>query len=381
MTGSAALRAGIVCDLLEERWPSMDLVADELMATLPSASGGGIVPVRLRPTMPRWPGRLARATGLQAAVNANRYLDRHRRYPRWLGRHAGACDVYHVIDHTYAHLVRELPAERTIVTCHDVDAFRSLVEPERERRSGMFRRMTARLVDGLRRAAMVTCDSEATRDALVAQGLRATGLEVVRLGVHPAFRAAEHDLVTPADSGVTLLHVGSTIPRKRIDLLLRIFARVREFAPDARLVRVGGAFTAEQAAAAEALGVAGAVTVMPMLSREAVAEQYRKATLVVLPSDAEGFGLPLVEAMASGTPVVASDLPVLREVGGGAATYAPVGDTEAWTDAIRGLLSERATAPARWMARRRAAAAQVRDFTWDACAARMAELYREVARG
>jgi glycosyltransferase involved in cell wall biosynthesis len=381
MTGAAPLRAGIVCDLIEERWPSMDLVADELMQTLPSASHGRVVPVRLRPTMPRWPAALARTTGVQAAVNANRYLDRHRRYPRWLRRQAGMCDVYHVIDHTYGHLVRELPAGRTILTCHDVDAYRSVVEPERERRSGMFRRMTARLVDGLRAAAVVTCDSEATRDALVAQGLRTTGLEVVRLGVHPAFRASEADLVTPADSGVTLLHVGSTIPRKRIDVLLRIFAHVRAFAPTARLVRVGGAFTAAQAAAAEALGVAGAVTVMPVLSREEVAALYRQATLMLLPSDAEGFGLPVVEAMASGTPVVASDLAVLREVGGGAATYAPVGDIEAWSEAIRGLLAERAAAPDRWVARRRAAVAQVRDFTWDACAARMAELYREVARG
>lgn len=376
-----ALRAGIVCDLLEERWPSMDLVADELMRTLAGASRGGVTPVRLRPTMPRWPAALARATHLSAAVNANRYLDRHRRYPRWLRRHAAGCDVYHVVDHTYAHLVHDLPPGRTIVTCHDIDAFRSLVDPEGERRSSMFRRMTARVLDGLRRAAIVTCDSDATLEALQAHGLRTDGLRVVRLGVHPSFRATDADLVTPQDDGVTVLHVGSTIPRKRIDLLLRIFAQVRAFAPTARLVRVGGAFTRAQEAEVDLLGLRGAVTVLPAVPREELAAVYRRATVVVLPSEAEGFGLPVVEAMASGTPVVASDLPVLREIGGSAATYAPVGDPAAWAAAIRALLTERSTWPERWEARRRAAVAQALAFTWESCAEQMAALYFEVARG
>ncbi len=381
MTSGTPLRVGIVCDLLEEHWPSMDLVADELLRTLPAVPSPAIAPVRIRPTIPPWSAALARMTHLRAAVNANRYLDRHHRYPRWLRRHAGEHDAYHVVDHTYAHLVHELPAARTVVTCHDVDAFRSLFDPAVEPRTAMFRRMTQRVLDGLRRAAVVACDSVATRDALVEHGLRTTRLEVVPLGVHPAFRATADGAMPAGQGAPTLLHVGSTIPRKRIDVLLHVFARVRDQVPDAHLIRIGGAFTAAQEGLAERLGVGGAITVMPRVEREALAEAYRRAALVLLPSEAEGFGLPVVEAMACGTPVVVSDLPVLREVGGTAAIYAPVADVDGWAAAVGALLAERATAPDRWARRRRMALAQATRFTWEGCAERLAELYAEVAHG
>lgn len=380
MTGHSPLRVGIVCDLLEERWPSMDLVADELLRTLPRVAAPRVEPVRLRTTMPRWTAYAARALRLQAAMNANRYLDRQWRYPRWIRRHAAGCDVYHVVDHTYAHLVHELPAKRTIVTCHDIDAFRALVEPEREPRSRMFRRMTTHILDGLRRAARVTCDSAATRDALVAHGLRTEGLAVVPLGVHPAFTPAG---AMPVDAGgeVMLLHVGSTIPRKRIDVLLRVFAGVRAQFPAARLVRVGGTFTREQTALAHALGLDGAIMVTPVVSHGALADLYRQAALVLLPSEREGFGLPVAEAMACGTPVVASDLPVLREVGGTAASYAAVGNVVEWVATVCALLAERERSFDAWRRRTGASTAQAAGFTWERCAARMAAIYAEVASG
>lgn len=379
MNSGDPLRVGIVCDLVEEHWPSMDLVADELMRTLPSVPGVRLDPVRIRPTMPAWSGALARASHLQAAVNADRYWNRHRRYPAWLRRRRPPCDVYHVVDHTYAHLVHALPAGRTVVTCHDVDAFRCLFEPEREPRSPMFRAMAARILDGLRRAAVVACDSAATRDALVVHALRLERLEVVPLGVHPAFTPSPAPAA--ANGPPMLLHVGSTIPRKRIDVLLETLARLRATTPDLRLVRVGGAFTAQQAARVRALNLEPAITVMPTLAHAELADLYRRAALVLLPSDREGFGLPVVEAMACGTPVVASDLPVLREVGGPAATYAPVADVDAWAKAVQGLLAERAERPHSWAARREAAVRQASGFTWERCAARMADLYRTVARG
>lgn len=241
MTTDQPLRIGIVCDLLEEQWPSMDLVADELMRTLPSAPDPHVQPERIRPRMPSWTRAVARVLGGRAALNANRYLDRHHRYPRWLREHRPPCDAFHVVDHTYAHLVHELPARRTVVTCHDVDAFRCLIDPAKEPRSAMFRAMTRRVLDGLQRAAVVTCDSEATRRALVDNGLRRDGLEVVPLGVHAAF--TPRDDVSEAGEPPMLLHVGSTIPRKRMDVLLEVFARIRVSHPAVRLVQVGGDFT------------------------------------------------------------------------------------------------------------------------------------------
>jgi glycosyltransferase involved in cell wall biosynthesis len=81
------------------------------------------------------------------------------------------------------------------------------------------------------------------------------------------------------------------------------------------------------------------------LSRAELAALYRNANVVVLPSRAEGFGLPVTEALASGGTVVASDIPVLREVGADAVLYRPVSDLPAWVDAVSQVLDARPGVP------------------------------------
>ena len=92
--------------------------------------------------------------------------------------------------------------------------------------------------------------------------------------------------------------------------------RVAARYPTARLLRVGGRSPAEQEALAARLGITGRTRVLPFLSRETLHAVYRRAALLVITSDREGFGLPVLEAMAAGLPVLARDLPVLREVAG-----------------------------------------------------------------
>ena len=189
----------------------------------------------------------------------------------------------------------------------------------------MFRKMMQHVLDGFRTAALVACDSAATRDELVAWDLIARDkLRVVPLGVHPTCTpepnpAADAEARRLLDGGpadaLNLLHVGSTIERKRIDVLLEVFAGVRKEFPRARLVRVGGPFTPAQMKLVKHFKLENAIVVLPHLSREVLAAVYRQSALVLQPSEREGFGLPVIEAMACGTPVVASDLPVLRVVG------------------------------------------------------------------
>jgi len=181
-----------------------------------------------------------------------------------------------------------------------------------------------------------------------------------------------------------LLHVGSNIPRKRIDVLLGAFAAIRRAEPRARLLKVGGAPTPAQAAQAEALGIAGAIAVLPFFDprssgdRAVLAAVYRRAALVLQPSDAEGFGLPVAEALACGTPVLASDIAVLREVGGPVAAYAPVGDVPAWADAALALLRERRDDPDAWQARRDAGVAWAARYRWSHHVAQLVGIYRSV---
>ncbi len=384
-------RLAIVCDLLEENWPSMDLVAEMLLTTLQRSEAPGIRASRVRPDMIRRFSRVRPFRHVRLAVNADRFLNRFWDYPRSLGGLSRAYDLFHIVDHSYAHLVHVLPPQRTIVTCHDLDAFRSLIEPGGDTRRFLYKTMAARILSGLRKAAHVTCVSAATRDELLRYGLVPPDrLSVIANGVHPVFSvgpdpkadAEAARLLGPAShTPADLLHVGSTIPRKGIELLLRLFAEVRTQYPEARLVRVGGQFTRNQERLATDLEISDATVVLPMVSREVLAAVYRRAALVLLPSRREGFGLPVLEALACHTPVVASDLSVIHEVAGDVVEYCRPDVVADWTRVIARLLQERAAQPAVWQARRRAGRARADRFDWTKQTTHMVEMYTAVLNG
>jgi glycosyltransferase involved in cell wall biosynthesis len=396
-----ANRVAVVCDLREENWPSMDLVADMLLTHLQRDYSDAVVATRICPPMRRRFTRQSSAVrdqktevGSQSSdfaaklFNADRVLNRFWDYPRFVRRRKSEFELFHVIDHSYGQLLHELPPERTVITCHDLDTFQCLLNPAGEPRSVFFRKMMGRTLSGFRQAARVTCVSSATRDELLAHELVAPEhVVVIANGVHRSC-SPEADLVADEEAtrilgqaesdAIDILHVGSAIPRKRIDLLLRIFAAVRKEFPGARLIRAGGLFTPEQMKLADELGIAGTIVVLPHLERNLLAAVYRRAAVVLQPSEREGFGLPVVEAMACGTAVVASELPVLREVGGDAALYCPVGDVSSWTETVIQLLSDRRRESQAWSDRRDAGIAQASKFSWAEYAKKMVALYQEL---
>jgi glycosyltransferase involved in cell wall biosynthesis len=382
------LRVAVVADFLEEGWPSMDLVADMLVERLQREHAGDVAATLIRPSMRRRAAAVPGAARLPSSLTVDRFVNRLWDYPRIVAGLSARYSVFHVVDHSYAHLVHRLPAGRTLVTCHDLDTFRSVLDRERERRSAPFRAMTRHVLDGLRRAAHVACDSAATRDALVERAsIEAERTTVVYNGPHPSCTPAAEP-IADAEAGrllgrvdhsmTVLLHVGSAIARKRIDVLVRVLAAVRTTHPDARLIRVGGPLTAAQRALASELGVADAIAALPFLDRATLAAVYRRSALLLLPSDREGFGLPVLEAMACGTPVVASDIDPLREVGGTAVTYCPVGDVESWRTAVVELLDERLRRPDQWRARRDAGLARATAFSWSRYAREIVGLYHRL---
>jgi glycosyltransferase involved in cell wall biosynthesis len=368
------LRVGVVCDLREEGWHSMDLIADMLLEHLPAVAAGEVDALRLCPPLtPRWSRLPLVGSGARARLG-DRLTGRLWDYPRWLAPLAGDFDLFHIVDHSYAHLVRVLPANRTIVTCHDLDAVQAAL-PGSGAPFAPSRFLASGVLDGLARAAHVACVSHATRDQLLATGrVAADRVSVVHEGVHPSCTpaGAAGDAAPP---GRPVLHVGSNVDRKRIDLLLRILQGVRSRFPDLRLCRVGGPLTPEQRRLATGLDVAGAVIETEHLTRPALAACYRSARLLVLPSEREGFGLPVVEAMACGTPVVASAIPALKEVGGSAAVYCPVGDVDRWVKTVSELLQEERDDPTGWEIRRQASIANAARFNWTSYATEMKKLY------
>ena len=150
----------------------------------------------------------------------------------------------------------------------------------------------------------------------------------------------------PPSQNPTLLHVGSCIPRKRIDVLLDVFAALHKKRSDLRLLQIGGDFTAAQREQIAKLAYRqlhrcnAAASLAPNSP-----DLYRTASLVLVTSEAEGFGLPVAEALAAGAIVLATDIPVLREVGGPVALYAPIADIQSWATTAERILSDPAVAP------------------------------------
>jgi glycosyltransferase involved in cell wall biosynthesis len=377
------LNVRLIADMLEERWPSMDLFADMLVEYLPRASPGITVEV-FRLPLRRRIGRLLGSRN----VTADRLMGRHFDYPRELRRRGNDADINHIVDQSYAAAASSLPRGRTVVTCHDLDTFAPLTTRSRSIAGLALRELAKVTLQGLRTAERVVCVSETVkRDLVERDWIRADRISVIPGGTHPSCApsadpeadAAIERLLGPS-RGPEILHVGSTISRKRIDTLLGALAGVRKSRPDVRLLRVGGPFTRGQQAIVSRLGLAESIVVVPFQTRASLAALYRRSSLVVMPSESEGFGLPIVEAMACGTPVLASDLDVFHEVGGDAIAYAPIGEPQAWARAILALLDEREAPGSEWRERVKRGLGRSSLFSWPEHTRRLRNLYETLPK-
>jgi glycosyltransferase involved in cell wall biosynthesis len=254
-----------------------------------------------------------------------------------------------------------------VVTVHDLTF---LHHPEWvDAASLAYRDLVARAVR--RAGAVIAVTHAVASDIADAYQLPPDRIAVTHLGVEPAwFEPAARPRTWPNEY---VLAVGSIEPRKGIDVLLAAYRQLLDADADLPpLVVVGPSGWGERpdftALPADRVLLAGYLA--PEDLRGAVAA----ASLLVFPSRYEGFGLPPLEALAAGTPVVASDLPAVREVVGSHATLVPVGDVEALADAVARVLTNPPGAGARAAARRHAAS-----FTWAECADATLEIYRRVS--
>jgi alpha-1,3-rhamnosyl/mannosyltransferase len=234
------------------------------------------------------------------------------------------------------------------------------------------RRLLYRLaLDRAAAAAAVLVSSRFTREEAV-RLTRIPGdrLHVVPLGVAPPPEASG---VRPAGvpDGPFALVVGVNKPHKNLDVLARAWSG--SVAPPLALVGAGFVDPRHPALAAPA-GSSAAVTWLGRVSADELEWLYRHATLVLCPTRYEGFGLPLLEAAARGTAVVASDILSLRETGDGVVRFVPADDAAAWARAVRELAADASERGAL------ASAARVRaaEYDYARCAARTLDVVRGV---
>jgi len=275
----------------------------------------------------------------------------------WL---CGRVDVFHATNFV-------LPPRRRaagVLTVHDLGFLRV---PETLAAANLvYRTLVPR---GIRDAAMTLTPTETVRQEVIAEfGVEPGRVAVTPLGVDEAW-------FTPPAAGPDaperpyVLFVGTVEPRKGLPTLL---AALRRCPPgQAPLLVVAG--PAGWGAELDLTGLEGGVRLTGFLTDDRLRALVAGAAAVALPSRYEGFGLPVLEALAGGTPVLASDLPVLREVGGSHVRYLPHDDVDAWAEALTCAVTQRdAHDPAPGVA-------WARRWTWGQCAEATASAYRVAA--
>ena len=225
----------------------------------------------------------------------------------------------------------------------------------------------------------------AVRSDIIVATCRATADEIARVGPFPRERifvaepgvaALRSDTHGPVPSGPYVLAVGAMTPRKGFDVLASAAATLGRQCP--RVLIAGPDYWGADAlrrAIAEA-DTYGRVEVLGPVDDAALGALYRGATIVCHPSRAEGFGLTCLEAMEAGAPLIASDLPSVREVVDGAAELVPPDDRGALADALARLAGDAQRREELAAAGRRRAA----DFTWARTADKVVRAYRAALR-
>ena len=275
-------------------------------------------------------------------------------------------------DTTLAHFQYVVPPlwrGPSVVTVHDLSFVR---HPEQGgHRDRVFLR--ALVPRAVRRARVVLTVSEFTKaDIIEHYKLPENKVVVTYNGLDPAFGP---DGPRPAGSPY-LLFVGALQPRKDPIGALRAYARLGNLKDDLRLLMVGpekhdvGSVRDE----VTALGLEHHVELLGHVDQDELAALYRGAECLVFPSTYEGFGLPVLEAMASGTPVVTTNATALPEVAGDAAVLVPVGDPEALAAGILEALDRKDALVSAGLARAGL-------FRWEDCARRTFEAYQAALLG
>jgi glycosyltransferase involved in cell wall biosynthesis len=287
-------------------------------------------------------------------------------------RASATCDVFLSSNSYLTAAALTIPG---VPIVYDLVTFDRRARPSR--RSAVIERLTLGLA--VHRAAALIAISQSTSDDLVRRFPTAAGrVDVGLLGVAPQLESSGGGAVDPAVlTEPFVLCIGTIEPRKNVPRLVEAYRRLPEaLRDDHRLVLAGrlGWQYAETVEAMESLG--DRCVWLGCVPDGALAELYGRCSVLCYPSLSEGFGLPVVEAMRNGAPVLTSDRPALREVGGDAVRYCDPTDPDSISAGLRALLEDPLDAAALGARGR----ARSESFTWDRTAAAVLATLERVVR-
>jgi glycosyltransferase involved in cell wall biosynthesis len=281
-------------------------------------------------------------------------------------------DVFHATEH----LLPRLKHTRSVFTLHDL-IFQFDPDSHKPLNIAFLKTMMPRF---LRAADAIIAVSECSkRDAMRLYNIPASKIHVIYEGVDPTFTPiTDPDRLAHVRSKYHLpdrfiLHVGTIEPRKNLPLLFEVAAQLKEHVVVAGKL---GWLTDPILAKVKELGIEDHVTFTGFIDDDDLPALISSANVLAMPSKYEGFGLPVLEALACGTPVVASNAASLPEVGGDAVLYAWPDDVRSWTHLLTLALDDIELRG--WL--REKGLRQAAKFRWETMARQTLEVYRRVFR-
>lgn len=241
--------------------------------------------------------------------NFMRYFSQYVLYPKAVS--AIESDVYHITDHSYSHLVGALSGKKSVITFHDAIWLK---------KASALRRSTVLEwnLSGLQKANWIVCDSLASERALIEHAkISHSRHSVISPGLDPLFVHIPEGnpfQILGIKPEIYLLHVGHTGDYKNIPALFYVLAQIRRQGVEAKLLKAGTPFTGAQLATAKRLGIHHEVIHLGLVERKKIPYLYKASQILLFPSLEEGFGLPILEAMAADIPVISSNQGSLPEL-------------------------------------------------------------------
>lgn len=288
----------------------------------------------------------------------------------------GKLDLFHSPDFVLPPVAGNIP---TLLTVHDL----SFVHYPKVFPEPLVKYLNTIVPWSVERATHILADSQATKDDLHQfWHVPEAKVTVLYSGVNERFQPVTDEGEITAvrqkyDLGTQpyLLAVGTIQPRKNYQMLIRAFKPVADNWPH-QLIFAGGKgwLYDDMLAEIERQGLEGRVRFIGFVDDEDLPTLYSDATLYLFPSLYEGFGLPLLEAMQCGVPIVTSNASCLPEVAGKAAVSLPPTDEQSWTAAMEQLLAN----PQQRTQLVGAGFRQARQFTWDKAARQLLQIYNDL---
>lgn len=259
-----------------------------------------------------------------------------------------------------------------VATIHDLTFFD---HPEWHEPSKVFffRRAIAR---ASRQAQAIIVPSESTKAALLSRFSPRGEVKVIPHGIQANLSRKRLEECSPEERGQEILYVGTIEPRKGIVTLVQAFEILAAQNPNVTLTVVGqiGWKSEESMKALQSSRYRSRIAVRGYVSDDELTHLFRRCGVFVYPSYGEGFGLPVLEAMSFGAPVVTSKGSAMEEVSGGVARFSYAGEVEGLAELIRSELDHSEEQLARTSLGQKVAAS----FTWERCANEHLELYRRL---